>query len=133
MSSSEGTEPILIFECGHYNFYKSEMCEMCEMCIVEKDVNENPMRKRDWFLEKMLAARDKFSRFQNPHSSHIHSLPAAAEKGNDCVICMDNEKKMIIVVCGHYCMCENCSKLVLNCPVCRKECQQKDIIKVYDS
>lgn len=43
--------------------------------------------------------------------------------GEDCVICMDNPYDVVIVPCGHYCICEECSvRLVavgMDCPICR--------------
>src|SRR5690349_13338599 len=39
----------------------------------------------------------------------------------DCVICLEEPKTMIMVPCGHYCLCTECStKLKTStCPICR--------------
>jgi hypothetical protein len=39
----------------------------------------------------------------------------------ECVICMDMNKEMIIVPCGHYCMCRKCTQSLTKreCPICR--------------
>lgn len=41
-----------------------------------------------------------------------------------CVICQDNLKTHVIVPCGHFCLCENCSTKLdpnhSNCPMCRR-------------
>jgi len=46
------------------------------------------------------------------------------ENENDCIICMDQSYEVVMVPCGHYCMCEACSKQILNttskCPLCRQ-------------
>ena len=40
--------------------------------------------------------------------------------GEACVICLDAEKIMCFVPCGHICMCEECSKNdIETCPICR--------------
>lgn len=48
------------------------------------------------------------------------------EEDTDCVICMDAIKSIVLVPCGHYCLCEDCSvKLEIltigdrKCPMCR--------------
>jgi len=40
-----------------------------------------------------------------------------------CVICMDHDREVVIVPCGHYCMCRGCSDYLTStsrkCPLCR--------------
>ena len=38
---------------------------------------------------------------------------------NECAICLDDDAEYAVVPCGHRCLCENCSKAVSQCPVCR--------------
>lgn len=62
-------------------------------------------------------------------------------EGSECVVCLTEEKCMVVVPCGHKCMCEECSKqlqkgskLIWNfgdsCPVCRGKIQS--FIKIYE-
>lgn len=51
------------------------------------------------------------------------------EEKNECAICMDNEIMMAIIPCGHYCICEECSRLITDCPICRRHCEQ--IVRIY--
>lgn len=38
----------------------------------------------------------------------------------ECVVCMDQNKAVIFIPCGHYCCCDNCSlQLNQTCPICR--------------
>lgn len=42
----------------------------------------------------------------------------------ECIVCMDNPHDVIIVPCGHYCMCLNCASKIKSssgssCPMCR--------------
>jgi len=45
------------------------------------------------------------------------------EESPDCVICMDNPHNVVIVPCGHYCLCNDCAlileKTSKKCPMCR--------------
>lgn len=52
----------------------------------------------------------------------------------DCVICMTEEKSVVIAPCGHYCLCNSCAltvKRVQNkCPICRSSMEK--IVKIED-
>ena len=37
-----------------------------------------------------------------------------------CVICMDRQRNVVILECGHFCCCLECAQRVNNCPVCRR-------------
>ena len=43
-------------------------------------------------------------------------------KSDQCVICLEEELKVLFCNCGHLCICEKCaSHRYDNCPVCKKE------------
>ena len=42
------------------------------------------------------------------------------DASDDCAICMSNEKCMVIVPCGHYYTCAECTKQITKCPICRR-------------
>ncbi|KRF99751.1 uncharacterized protein Dwil_GK26989 [Drosophila willistoni] len=43
-----------------------------------------------------------------------------------CVVCSSNPKEIIILPCGHVCLCEDCSQHISNiCPVCRGKIDSK--------
>lgn len=48
-------------------------------------------------------------------------------KQPECCICMDAEPEIVIVKCGHLCLCKDCSKEYdsKRCPLCRGDIQQK--------
>jgi len=50
-------------------------------------------------------------------------------KCNDCVICLDQPKEIMLIPCNHMCVCSKCSQKVTICPICRQQTEQK--IKVY--
>jgi E3 ubiquitin-protein ligase MUL1 len=47
-----------------------------------------------------------------------------------CVVCLDNPVKRVLVPCGHVCLCQTCSteqglaKLRRKCPECRSTISQ---------
>ncbi len=40
-----------------------------------------------------------------------------------CVVCWDKENEIVVVPCGHYCLCQNCAEVLQKstqkCPLCR--------------
>jgi hypothetical protein len=50
---------------------------------------------------------------------------------NLCVICLDNEKSVLLMPCRHLCVCEECANRanLARCPVCRDRIEQT--IKVF--
>lgn len=39
--------------------------------------------------------------------------------GQECVVCLTNEKSVILMPCRHMCVCEVCFTHLDKCPVCR--------------
>ena len=50
------------------------------------------------------------------------------KEDNTCSICMEKEKCMAFVNCGHMCVCESCCSRIEKCPICRTG---GHIIKIY--
>lgn len=43
-----------------------------------------------------------------------------------CVVCRTNPREIILLPCGHVCLCEDCSDdITSDCPVCRAPISQK--------
>lgn len=51
-------------------------------------------------------------------------------QGTRCSICWVDPIKIIFLPCGHFCTCMKCSKLVEDCPVCRKKIITKQRVYV---
>ena len=65
----------------------------------------------------------------------VGPLVAAEAAEKECCICLKAEevgKLLALVPCGHRCVCDECSALVVGrtCPVCRTEARQA--IRVFD-
>lgn len=43
-----------------------------------------------------------------------------------CIVCRIHPREIILLPCGHVCLCEDCSEHITNgCPICRKPIAQK--------
>jgi len=50
------------------------------------------------------------------------------EQDSCCVVCMEKEKKVLLLPCKHVCLCEDCSVNVDVCPLCREMIQFKTTV-----
>jgi len=50
------------------------------------------------------------------------------EDSSSCVVCMEKEKKVLLLPCKHLCLCEDCSVDVNSCPLCRVLIKQKTTV-----
>jgi len=48
---------------------------------------------------------------------------------NTCIICLENERCVALIPCGHLCLCRECSGTQKKCPVCRTPIQ--DLLRTY--
>jgi len=49
---------------------------------------------------------------------------------NECIICMENERKVLFYPCLHFICCETCAftKSINDCPTCHKEIEKREYI-----
>lgn len=52
-----------------------------------------------------------------------------SDAGSMCVVCMDAPLEMVLIPCRHMCVCEDCSKQLISCPMCRQTVE--DALKVF--
>ncbi|XP_052847282.1 mitochondrial E3 ubiquitin protein ligase 1 [Drosophila gunungcola] len=54
------------------------------------------------------------------------SRPHTLSQDQLCVVCSTNPKEIILLPCGHVCLCEDCAqKISITCPVCRANIASK--------
>ena len=49
----------------------------------------------------------------------VEDQSSSLDDSKTCVVCMDAPLQMVLVPCGHMCVCEECSSQILQCPLCR--------------
>lgn len=48
-----------------------------------------------------------------------------------CVVCRENPKEIILLPCGHVCLCEDCAvDITESCPICRTHIEKKNVAYV---
>ncbi|XP_049776401.1 mitochondrial E3 ubiquitin protein ligase 1-like [Schistocerca cancellata] len=51
---------------------------------------------------------------------------ANVPEGQECIVCRTNPREIILLPCGHVCLCETCGQNIHNtCPVCRNHFERK--------
>jgi len=70
---------------------------------------------------------------ENKESEKGESKGENEEDSDDgtCIVCMENERNCVILVCGHLGLCLECAGQYKLCPVCRKEYTREQVIKVF--
>ena len=68
---------------------------------------------------------------QFPASIPLSSATFNADESSVCSVCLTNRKEYAIVPCGHFCVCGDCSDMLLQCPLCRSP--MRSVLKIYDS
>ncbi|XP_061711907.1 mitochondrial E3 ubiquitin protein ligase 1-like [Cydia pomonella] len=77
-------------------------------------------RRRKARENEVLAAgqRERCARVCDPDLSQAQLLL--------CVVCIENPKQIILLPCGHVCLCEDCSdRITEQCPICRERIESR--------
>ncbi|CAH2086846.1 unnamed protein product [Euphydryas editha] len=81
--------------------------------ILYKYLKRRRRREADERLKAQLAA----GRRQRRATTRDHALTDLQL----CVVCTENPKEIILLPCGHVCLCEDCSENIKDkCPICRE-------------
>ena len=86
---------------------------------LEEDMTNLALEKRDGIREPS-ASNQSVQYKQTSRESLTHSNRDVLL----CVVCMEREKKVLLLPCKHVCMCKVCSDEIVagsaQCPVCRE-------------
>ena len=75
-------------------------------------------------LEKSL--KSTLSKVEERKSCLIaNALNKTSDEQKMCVVCLDQEKSVLLLPCRHVCVCKVCSRQVDSCPVCRAQIVDK--------
>eukprot|EP00088_Acartia_fossae_P006451 TRINITY_DN12964_c0_g1_i3.p1 TRINITY_DN12964_c0_g1~~TRINITY_DN12964_c0_g1_i3.p1 ORF type:complete len:148 (+),score=24.52 TRINITY_DN12964_c0_g1_i3:40-483(+) len=92
--------------------------------------------------EESHTSEERGHRQQGRHSHHrapVNDLPPPRRRESNtteevpqekrCVVCLTGEKEVIVLDCGHVCMCLNCGHEIMRtrnpkCPICRAPVDQ---------
>jgi hypothetical protein len=105
-------------ECGFY-YCKFSNMYCCAYCSARLDLL--PMGECMWNVHRLLNA----------------SCPLLIKKlnlleisdSNACHICMEIRKECVTLPCKHLCMCQRCTALVTQCPLCRVKIES--VLKIF--
>lgn len=50
-----------------------------------------------------------------------HNIEQIYHVSTECIVCMENDVKIVFNNCGHYCCCVTCAKKLKSCCVCRSK------------
>jgi len=111
------------------NFSKLDECYKCVENLDHKNIEiknfKNKMLKERSILSKINCDFFNFDK-------NIFKKTIIDEK--ECQICFDKKIDVVLKNCGHT-GCNDCFQksilIIGSCPICRKNCTQEDIIKIY--
>ena len=63
-------------------------------------------------------------------SARPEPLPPEERTGRECVICLSEPRVSVAEPCRHCCMCEACSQVVRDCPLCRQHIERRVVLAV---
>ncbi|BES95839.1 E3 Ubiquitin ligase [Nesidiocoris tenuis] len=85
--------------------------------------------KRWWEKRKLLLREEDIRRrLQETRKERRKNARDGREllESERCVVCQENPKEVIILRCGHVCICEDCSiSITRDCPICRSPIEDK--------
>ncbi|XP_013140951.1 PREDICTED: mitochondrial ubiquitin ligase activator of nfkb 1-A [Papilio polytes] len=86
--------------------------------VAYKYLKRRKRRQLEESLKRQLAAGRKERR--------AHAREKNLTDVQLCVVCSENPKEIILLPCGHVCLCEDCSENIKdNCPICRERIEAR--------
>ncbi len=92
-------------------------------CYVEKKIEKAVARKNmRSYLERQPIEKISIKTVNEKiNIKHLNNI----KSDNSCVICMENEKNIVFLPCGHIASCFSCASSLHSCPLCRVKISQQ--------
>ena len=114
------TKPFNIVFRGGFNHFRTEEEELQREAEAEARRVEEAQRAEEAYDES--EEEDDTGEACSGRSEEFPINDSKTFKSDQCVICLEEEPKVLFCNCGHICICEKCaSHRYDNCPVCKKE------------
>lgn len=81
-----------------------------------------------------LPSRQPGSPPTSPSPPHSSGSPTTNDGDTNrlCVVCIDNERQVLLRPCNHYCVCDVCSRRLGGvCPMCRANFTSSEVIHIF--
>ena len=53
--------------------------------------------------------------------SKLEDIRELIKSKDECTVCMENQRSIVFMPCGHLICCQDCVKVLTKCPICRAE------------
>ncbi|XP_017843810.2 mitochondrial E3 ubiquitin protein ligase 1 [Drosophila busckii] len=102
--------------------FKIVVCSSISMVLVGLIMRKLYRKKKQEREEAKIRKRLESERRERRARNRPHTL----SQDQLCVVCSTNPKEIILLPCGHVCLCEDCAqKIEVTCPVCRCKIESK--------
>lgn len=98
--------------------------------FIMSQISDQKAKENNQYLDKYCNLQRNSLDWKVQQEEPIEEEEKKEENNGKCICCYENEKTHIFKECGHFCICENCSKNVDNCPICRNKSKT---IRVFSS
>jgi uncharacterized protein YbdZ (MbtH family) len=94
----------------------------------KKTTYERPDKEKKEPIQKESKEEESGESTDAPTSDGEESKKELTDD-NSCIICLEKERCVALIPCGHLCLCRDCSGTQTKCPVCRTPIQ--DLLRTY--
>lgn len=63
--------------------------------------------------------------FSLAHRRRFELTEPTVNEDTLCTVCLENSRKILLMPCSHFCVCDVCAREIDICPLCRRDVEQK--------
>jgi len=94
----------------------------------KKTTYEHPSKKKEE-AKKAVTKEGEESLGGETETTTEDKTEKEVDDQRSCIICLENERCVALIPCGHLCLCRECSGTQKKCPICRTPIQ--DLLRTY--